>query len=79
MSEREEELRRFMYSVERYASSICPYWLTPNSTGVGIEPGHNLDLLKVWFDFTVSRTDLLRSETPTILKDPSEPELRVIK
>jgi len=48
---------------------------------LGVIPGHNLDLLKIAFDFRIDRIFLLRMKTeiPDELKDPSKAELKVIK
>lgn len=75
----QEELNEFLEKVQEFNASICPHWLTPNSNFVGIKPGHNLDLLEILFDYRIDRTHLLFSEMPEELKDPSKPELKIIK
>lgn len=74
----EEELDELVGKMEAFISVNSPGWLTPNSTSVGIRPGHNLDLLQISFDFRVDRSEILKSETPDVLKDPSKPDLKVI-
>lgn len=75
----QEELDEFIDKVQVFAAQNTPSWLTSNSNWVGIEPGHNLDLLKIGFDFVVDRTTLLWSETPNVLKDPSRADLGIVK
>jgi hypothetical protein len=75
----QEELNDFVDKVQAFASNNLPSWLTPNSTFVGIRPGHNLDLLEVSFDFRIERWALAKREIPQELKDPSKPDLSVLK
>ena len=78
MSE-QEDLNELMGRMETCLNEHCPKWLTPNSTYVGIMPGHSLDLLQIAFDLKVDRTHMLLSETPVFLKDPSKPDLNLVR
>lgn len=75
----QKEINDFMEKVDQFNADNCPGWLTPNSYGVGVIPGHNLDLLQIWFDYKIDRSTILRSETPDFLKDPSKADLNVVK
>ena len=75
----EEELNEFIARFEECISKYCPKWITPNSNFVAIEPGHNLDLLKISFDFRVNRMEFLTRDTPQFLKDISKADLSIIK
>lgn len=71
----QEELSEFIGKLDRFSSENCPKFITPNSNWFGVEPGHNLDLLKIAFDYRVDRTFLLRTD----FTDPSKPRLEVVK
>ncbi len=73
----EEDLKDFVYKIEEFIHFHYPKWLTPNSTSVGVLPGHNLDLMQISFDFRIDRTDLLLSDTPDVLKDFSKADLQL--
>lgn len=77
----QEELNEFIRKLDEFSAKNCPKWLTPNSNFFGVEPGHNLDLLKIAFDYQISRTWLLTSkESRSFLADPSgPPTLGVVK
>ena len=70
-----KELDEFVNKIHAFAAQNCPSWLTPNSNFVGIRPGHNLDLLEISSDFLIDRYQILNSEIPQELKDPSKLEI----
>lgn len=79
-----EELQTFIEKLNAFSIKNAPKFLTPNSHFMGIEPGHNLDLLEISFDYRIDRTWLLSQKESTFcrttLKDPSgPPELEIIK
>lgn len=75
----QKELDELVERMEIYINCNCPSWLTPNSTFMGIEPGHNLDVLKIAFDFRINRSEFLRREVPQVLKDPSLADLTLVR
>ncbi len=75
----QKELDEFVGKIETFNANNAPSFLTPNSYFVGIVPGHNLDLLQISFDYRIDRSQILKAETPEILKDPSKVELTVIR
>lgn len=75
----DDELIEFMAKLEKFSIENCPSWLTPNSYYSGIIPGHNLDLMQISFDYKVDRSAIMKFEIPDSLKDPSKPELTVVK
>lgn len=70
-----EELQLFIEKIEAFSAKNCPNWLCPNSIFFGVEPGHNLDLLKISLDYRIDRLFLLSLGVDDFLKDPSALEL----
>ena len=75
----QEELNEFIRKMEEFSHNNCPSWLTPNSNYFGVEPGHNLDLLKIAFDYRIDRTFLLSKAGRDFLQDPEKPQLGIVK